>query len=102
MSLERFRKRSKRFFGFAFLAGYLGSLIFRSVSREAASRTSHLSNQTATTRGPDAALRKKIRVTQSGKGVNGGRVTDSAQKRHFRFIHNNIRSSQNTAEDPPS
>jgi hypothetical protein len=39
----------KRFFGFAFLAGYLGSHIFRSVSREAASQTSLLIGQTATT-----------------------------------------------------
>jgi hypothetical protein len=52
-------------------------------------------------RGPDAALRKKFRVTQSGNGVNGGRVTHRAQKRHFRFIQNNIRSSWNIAEVPP-
>jgi hypothetical protein len=52
-------------------------------------------------RGPDAALRKKVRVTHSGKGVNGGGVTEHAQKRHFRFVPNIIRSPWNITEVPP-
>jgi hypothetical protein len=91
-------KTLKALLRFAFLAGYLGSLIFRSVCSEAASP--HYGSD-SDYRGPDAALRKKFRVTQSGNGVNGGRVTHRAQKRHFRFIQNNIRSSWNIAEVPP-
>jgi hypothetical protein len=52
-------------------------------------------------RGPDAALRKKIRLTQSGKGVNRGGVTGYAQKRHFRFIPDDIRSLWKIAEVSP-
>jgi hypothetical protein len=97
-------KTLKALLRFAFLAGYLGSQIFRSVCGEAASRSSRdftSFGSDSDYRRPDAALRKKFRLTQSGKGVNRGRVTHRTQKRHFRFIQNNIRSSWNIAEVPP-
>ena len=84
---------------FAFLAGYLGSLNLQ--SRLEVKRHFTSLGTDSDYRGPDAALRKKFRVTQSGNRVNGGRVTYRAQKRHFRFIQNNIRSSWNIAEVSP-
>ena len=83
---------------FAFLAGYLGSLNLQ--SRLEVKRHFTSLGTDSDYRGPDAALRKKFRVTQSGNRVNGGGVTHGAQKRHFRFIQNNIGSSWNIAEVP--
>jgi hypothetical protein len=62
----------------------------------------HLVGSDGDYRRPDAALRKKFRVTHSGKGVNGGGVTHAAQKRHFRLIPKVIRSLWSIAEVPPS
>ena len=64
-------------------------------------RTSLLIGSVGDYRGPDAALRKKIRLTQLGKGVNRCGVTLRAQKRHFRLIPDNIRCCWNIAEVPP-
>ena len=85
---------------FAFLAGYLGSLNLWIGTKRSDLRDFTSPKTDSDYRGPDAALRKKFRVTQSGKRVNGGRVTHGAQKRHFRFIQNNIGSSWNIAEVP--
>jgi hypothetical protein len=52
-------------------------------------------------RRPDAALRKKFRVTQLGNTVNLRGVTAYAQKGHFHFIPNDIRSSGKIAEVSP-
>jgi hypothetical protein len=84
---------------FAFLAGYLGSLNLQ--SRLEVKRHSTSLGTDSDYRGPDAALRKKTRLTQSGKGVNRGGVTTGAQKRHFPFIPDDIRSSWNIAEVSP-
>ena len=85
---------------FAFLAGYLGSLNLQ--SRLEVKRHFTSLGTDSDYRGPDAALRKKIRLTQSGKGVNRGGVTTCAQKRHFPFIPGDIRSSWNIAEVSPT
>jgi hypothetical protein len=84
---------------FAFLAGYLGSLNLQ--SRLEVKRHFTSLGTDSDYRGPDAALRKKTRLTQSGKGVNRGGVTTCAQKRHFPFIPDDIRSSWNIAEVSP-
>ena len=76
---------------FAFLAGYLGSLNLQ--SRLEVKRHFTSLGTDSDYRGPDAALRKKFRVTQSGKAVNLEGVTAYAQKGHFHFISNNIRSA---------
>ena len=51
----------KRLFGSAFLAAYLGSLIFQISFGEAV-----FPDQDSDYSGPDEALRKKIRLTQPG------------------------------------
>ena len=84
---------------FAFLAGYLGSLNLQ--SRLEVKRHFTSLGTDSDYRGPDAALRKKTRLTQSGKGVNRCGVTTCAQKRHFPFIPGDIRSSWNIAEVSP-
>jgi hypothetical protein len=91
----------KRFFGFAFPGRLPGLAQPSAVSREAASRTSQSFRPNNNDRRPDAALRKKFRVTQLGNTVNLCRVTAYAQKRHFHFITNDIRSSGKIAEVSP-
>ena len=86
----------------AFLAGYLGSLNLWIGLKRSDLRDFTSPKTDSDYRGPDAALRKKTRLTQSGKGVNRGGCTRCAQKRHFPFIPDDIRSSWNSAEDPPT
>jgi hypothetical protein len=81
----------KRFFGFAFLAGYLGTLSLHIHFCEAASHPgSRIQN--VDYRRPDVALRKMFRLTQSGNTVNLYGVTGYAQKSHFGFIFKDIAS----------
>jgi hypothetical protein len=87
---------------FAFLAGYLGSLNLWIGLKRSDLRDFTSPKTDSDYRGPDAALRKKTRLTQSGKRVNRGGGTTCAQKRHFPFIPDDIRSFRKIAEVPPT